>query len=796
MAVMRLVAIAALVIAFVVVMARLDSILAISLLLGALLVPFLINLDNRRRKKWQQSQGQGTDDAWKRAQQLAAAKRTAKPKAPAPSGQATPDRALPPTAPALPPPPLPAPLPSPATPAPASDGAMTWHPLGAPARVGGRVLSNGGFYTCKKHGPCTGAIIESLPIPSSAAPDWQASSVGYWPAYRELSPGQRLAFLGYLESPRRTQHIGQAYVWLYIYNIEFRLLVEPVDAVGEGEFAALVGELEALKAAYFALQSIRRYLPALIAAATARRQQTPHPSVPPSPPALSWTEDLAVQAGSALALPGPVDGSWAYQIALLNRPVGRNVLDVIGEELITLFGLRYTALTERQRTPKLGRSKLAVHYKRAMDGAQMMIQTSVPDIRRQAAPFSSWVAVLESCLEELEPLRKARTSKTPSPFAALANVPDELAAAGALPTALIAARELLLPLFKGEAAVVTWRALTQIFGSPDTEPKKREVVHVAQALGLIGFGIEPDPRFGTGTPTTTGDVVLFRLDDRPAGTPSAAFSAGLLLVQCAAHVAAGDGVSQVESDATLALVARDLELSSSEAARLQAHLLLLSRDNTLQRRVLTQLKAMPETQRHRIARAMVAIAGADGNVDAGEVRILDRLYSTVGLPTEMLHTDIHAVLAGSDVSVPGASPSTQAGGAPPGHRARPRAGDGLDEAVIARKLAETARVHSLLSTVFVEEAPEPEVIAGAESNTDVRLALAAMLAAAAPAMDRPAWEALCEGHGLMPDAALESVNELAIEQCGEPLAEGDDPLEINTWAAGEMGLAIAVEEQS
>lgn len=676
---------------------------------------------------------------------------------------------------------------------------MTWHPFGAPARVGPVVIGNGGFYSCTGRGLCTGAIDEGLPVPLKAAPDWQAFDVGYWPKYNDLSPPQRLAYVSFLNSKRRAKHVGQAYVWLYLYNLEYRLLIEPVDVVTDDEFETLVAEVDAIRQVYFELSAIRRYLPNLIAAARARRGVATADADPPQPLALAWDANIAMNAAKAFLTGQPITPQWALQIAILNRPLPRSHLDAVEPELRSLFALRYDLLTERQKSPKLGRSRRTIHYRRAMDGGAMEIQTPLPDVERQRAPFTPWIAVLDECLTELEPLRKARTSKTAGPLAALATFPHALVGISRLPADLATARDSLLQRCAAGPAALAWNELVRIMGKPDTEAKKREAVHAAQALGLVGLGFEPDPRFGTGAPTTGGEVVVFYSGTTPHLAPSPAFSGALLMVQCALQVSAVDGVSDDEMAATLALVSRDLDLPPVEIARLQAHLVLMSRDGATQRRAIAQLKTLPESQRHSIARAMVAIAGADGNVDAAEVRVLERLYATVGLPSEMLHHDIHTVLAGAGTSTapatstptPVVTGSNAASSLPTATVRSAR----LDEEVIARKLAETARVHSLLATVFVEEAPESEPTVGAEHHADVRLELARMLAAAAPAMDRTAWEALCAAHQLLPDAALESVNELAVEMCGDPLAEGDDPIEINTWAAGEMGLASAPQEE-
>ena len=57
--------------------------------------------------------------------------------------------------------------------------------------------------------------------------------------------------------------------------------------------------------------------------------------------------------------------------------------------------------------------------------------------------------------------------------------------------------------------------------------------------------------------------------------------------------------------------------------------------------------------------------------------------------------------------------------------------------------------------------------------------------------ERPAWprdeyEALASEMKLMPDGALEIINERAFELIGSPVLEGDDPIEVDVTIAKEL----------
>jgi hypothetical protein len=57
--------------------------------------------------------------------------------------------------------------------------------------------------------------------------------------------------------------------------------------------------------------------------------------------------------------------------------------------------------------------------------------------------------------------------------------------------------------------------------------------------------------------------------------------------------------------------------------------------------------------------------------------------------------------------------------------------------------------------------------------------------------ERPSWPRgevarIAAGLGLMPDGALEIVNEAAFELAGDPATEGSDPVEVNTDVVREI----------
>lgn len=115
----------------------------------------------------------------------------------------------------------------------------------------------------------------------------------------------------------------------------------------------------------------------------------------------------------------------------------------------------------------------------------------------------------------------------------------------------------------------------------------------------------------------------------------------------------------------------------------------------------------------------------------------------------------------------------------------------LDPAVIAAKLAETAEVSSLLSSIFTEEEQPPTALAApvvgdTVAGLDVAHSELLRRLATRDTWTRADIEAACDELGLLTDGALDTLNEAAYDIAGDPLVEGDDRVAVDTHVAQEM----------
>jgi uncharacterized tellurite resistance protein B-like protein len=315
---------------------------------------------------------------------------------------------------------------------------------------------------------------------------------------------------------------------------------------------------------------------------------------------------------------------------------------------------------------------------------------------------------------------------------------------------------------------------------------KRAAEALADFLARRGYGLEPDMRFGGPAPGD-GPAVLFRL---PEGSgqipgPNPAYHAAAVLLHLAAALSAADGqVSVREERHLLAHLETALHLSMEERTRLKAHLRWLLADppglTGLKRRV----APLSQGQRRGIGQFLITVAGADGHVEAEELKLLTRIYNLLGLEAQWVYSDVHALASAE------APPAAE-----PVRPAEPAGGFALDLRKVQAKLAETEQVSSLLEGIFREEAaPAPPVPpdTGAlrlpipETGLDAAHSELLRRLAGKDAWPRVEIERLAGELGLLPDGALEVINEAAFARCGAPLLEGDEMIEIDRQVLEEI----------
>jgi uncharacterized tellurite resistance protein B-like protein len=333
-------------------------------------------------------------------------------------------------------------------------------------------------------------------------------------------------------------------------------------------------------------------------------------------------------------------------------------------------------------------------------------------------------------------------------------------------------------------------------------PKTRDVLTEAEAKALsgflegFGFGIEPDIRYD-GNPSKCEHVVVFRDEGEEEDHPR--FDAARLLLELGATVASAD---EEISDDEERRIERHLEealyLSSSERARLRAHLERRLNHPADIEEVRTRVQILSENDRHLLAQFLITIAGADGIVHREEVDLLQKIYRFLGFDEGMLEADLRELSA--PVKDREESLATVLEGTerkeyeiPEEERTSSNADSGeggseeqnglqLDEEKVGEIQSSTRDAAELLQGIFDD--PEQECQSRGLQQSELESSHVSLVSTLQKQSrwSRDEFERLAEEHNLMPGFAFERINDVAFDKAEEPLLEGNDPIELNSYA--------------
>ena len=168
-----------------------------------------------------------------------------------------------------------------------------------------------------------------------------------------------------------------------------------------------------------------------------------------------------------------------------------------------------------------------------------------------------------------------------------------------------------------------------------------------RALDVIDVALEPDPRYGSSVPRADEQVFIFRAANGGPVDPSRpAFRAARTQVEVAVLAAGSDGDACYEElQRTISRIRATPDLSGVEQARLIAFAVTTFNSPPKQARVFRKLQEVGEAERQAIADAAVAVVGGAASIDIGEVKFLERLHKSLGLPSEAVYQSLHRAAA-------------------------------------------------------------------------------------------------------------------------------------------------------
>lgn len=692
----------------------------------------------------------------------------------------------------------------PATPAPAAQRATKgeWLPAGRSATVHGFVTGElvyvgNSLLALDGYRVEPSLINPALPVDPSYA-NTSGDGVSYWPSYSTITASSRRAFLQWLAGGRQDRNTSIGYVFLFFYGLE-RRVYEFVQDRGSNadEVLAIAREVARLLDLYGSNHSFASYAGSLLDAialieprARELLRDTPRAEYGPSQRLKLTLAELSVDGKP---IPAALALDWVRSAWYLNTPATR-----CADEFELLFHIRYARQFGEGLVVKPNKTCIDTRYRPASAGLSelTLTNTRVPDITQLSRPLNKLVELASECSNALDAFSRF-LGKNPDgrgTLAAFGLLPDDLVEAthSADASALASLVRSRLDA-DGRAHLAAGELLQYVRIAKPGKVSKNEAMLLAQALEKLGYGIEPDVRLGGPVYEPDGRVVVFRrLDDCPS-TASDEYATATLCMRLGAIVsAADDDVSETERTLLQKHISETLQLSAGERQRLAAHLAWLLEEKPGTNGLKKHLAALTSGARHHIGQLLITVATTDGRVDPREMKILEKLYDLVGLSAADLYADIHAALATDEEPVAvDRSVTPPKGFAIPTKPAAATTATGIDMDRVRLKIAETREVSTLLSSIFTEEEAQPAAAPRVAQANTVGTLDAAHSELLRRLAERESWprdevERLAGELALLPDGALETINDYAYAAADQPFWEDDDPVAINSTVAMEL----------
>ncbi len=668
------------------------------------------------------------------------------------------------------------------------------------------------------------------------------------PSYHLVSSATRAEYLAWLAGGRRRVNVPIGLVLLFFSGLERRVLLDSAtDASVQAELPLIATEVRRLRAAHGpASRDFDSCAGAFLEVLELLGTTPAHPTQPPAAPSADrWPVPLALRialaqfAVAGRAIPADWARCWAWYLPSLipSTPQIR-----CPDQFDALFALRYrTRFPPGLRPSTTDRPPIRIGYRPANPGIDTTVvdRVDLPDVLEETTSARELSALVDSVTQALTPYSRwlARNPRGAGSIASTRLLPTDLLDhdPGPLRPLLSWANSRLAGRV---SALVNGRDFAPFWSTADpARMTKEESEGLSIVLARIGLGMEPDVRFG-GVPLGPGPVVLFRLVSQASERPSPGYTAAMTLLSVAAATVLsrvepiddpGDGVN-----ATIVALASEVQLTVSERSRLSARLRWLlassaspasttaAQASALRRRIDALTEAEREAAGYFLISAALAVsnnqalsnhqglsnlpaASSNQPVRRATVSALTTAYRLVGLPEDLLFRRLHQqALDEGDTPVVVRRrrlrttghllPFATSGATTP---PTPEADSPirLRQSVVNRTMARTEEAYALLTGIFVEDDIATDAEPARVNSTPDR-GLATGLDQVHDSLlreltTRSSWSRadlakVASKHGVLPDGALDVINEVAVEITGEPVIEGDDELSVNDAVLREI----------
>ncbi|CAI0723876.1 MULTISPECIES: TerB N-terminal domain-containing protein [Enterobacterales] len=616
---------------------------------------------------------------------------------------------------------------------------------------------------------------------------YEDSSLGYWPSYSSLSPDARGAYLSWLSSDRRDASCPVGYVFIYLYGLERKALVDSRDGnTPDAEFRNLFNEVCRLRSVFIENRSFRNYSSQLLEAMSILR---PHVDLVPNPGSDSDYSNGGMQFKLALAKAVDAGVPVSADLALkwvtnhteyaLRTPARR-----CANEFAALFKRRYTLKYGEGMVVKPNKTRLRLDYTPASPSLRG-VRLPVPDLPDPSAlkgPTQKIMTLAEICTDELDAYSRylGRKGTSANDTAAIMLLPVEIINESA---------GKVLNTFKGWAdeVIASRKGLTTVAdfwahmgaNCPAKINKKEADLMLAFALKM-GYFLAPDPFYHHVKAEADGALVLFAASEGTRLSPSPAFISAVMMLRLGSMVALTDNsLDQAEKKVLENAIDHNSGFNEDEKSSLHAYLTWQLHTPANMTGMKNRIALLSTMEKSAVAKVIVGVACSDGRIEPAEIKQLEKIYSGLGLDPSTISGNIHQHSTVEVTPLPSAS-------------ANPGAAEfTLNASVLAHHESATDDVRKLLSAIFTEDEPE------FRESTPVTGAHVGGLDSAHNQLyhrllEKKQWprkEAteLCGNFNLMLGGALEVINDWSYALVDAPvLDDADDDIWVDLEIAKEL----------
>lgn len=640
----------------------------------------------------------------------------------------------------------------------------------------------------------------------------QTERLPHHPNYAELSPRQRAFYLAWLATGRTQALKDIGYALLFFEGMERRVLIENQD------LSPVVKEVVRLLDTYTFSESFDGILGRFLSYSLARvgigsLKEKWFQAVFERTRVLHDEQHLAVGLAWLHAWKRPLPVSWALRIARLDARSPRSVVvERVATEFQDLFTKRYQKIYDRGMTLQVADQPREISYRPFNPSLLWSVGSGtvrVPNVTGLPGQFTTLVEIWASCIDDLKKLSRVRdrdrggATLTRQTYDAL---PDELKAQEEHPDQAHWDRLAADNLSEDGTVMVQVKqlaALERIAARPKLTAKQSLIL--AGTAEAVGFAIEPDFRITNRLYGWDDWVILFRTEEDRTLPTDSRYAETALLLEIGMFIAAADGeIHAHEVDQIITYLESQFLLDSIDSRRLDALKRIFLKEPPSIRSVGLRLKSrLSQEQRESVGEFLVGVAASHGAIDRREIQALRTAYRTLDVDEAKLtglldqfrssgHEPVEVAVGVESASVseliPSRSPAeTPVAGPSTIPKAQP-AGLALNPRVLESLMRETDKARQFVgdwqadqagltdsSTRFetIRVGSEPESLGSPRRFTGLDARHGCLLEAIGT---RESWTwseyvDLVKHHRLMPDGALDVVNEWAYDSIDDPLME-------------------------